>query len=99
MVPAAGATSGGSVKAYISQQPAGDSELSTSGGSVTVYLDESIAVDLDAKTSGGRVRTDFEFAVIGNDSYSKNSLVANLNGGGPRLHLRTSGGGIQVLKR
>ena len=92
-------TSGGSVKAYISKQPGGDSKLTTSGGSVTVYLDESIGVELDAKTSGGRVRTDFDFEVSGTNSYSKHRITADLNGGGPRLYLRTSGGSIHILKR
>ena len=92
-------TSGGSVKAYISEQPGADSKLTTSGGSVTVYLGKALGVDLDARTSGGRVRTDFEITVEGDEAFSKNRISAALNGGGPELKLRTSGGSIQVLKR
>jgi len=87
-------TSGGGITAAISEQPQGDCHLETSGGSVEVRLAENIAVDLDAKTSGGRVRTDFPLAERAESE--KDSLRMPLNGGGPALILRTSGGGIQV---
>jgi DUF4097 and DUF4098 domain-containing protein YvlB len=87
-------TSGGGITASISQQPQGDCHLETSGGSVEVHLAENIAVDLDARTSGGRVRTDFR--VTNPVQVEKDTLRAPLNGGGPRLVLRTSGGGIRI---
>jgi DUF4097 and DUF4098 domain-containing protein YvlB len=90
------ATSGGSVSAYISKQPSGDCSLKTSGGSVSVHLAEDIKVDVDAKTSGGRVRTDFPVTLIG--ELSKRKLQAKINGGGPELYLRTSGGSIKIYK-
>jgi DUF4097 and DUF4098 domain-containing protein YvlB len=91
-------TSGGSVKAFLSAQPGGNSRLTTSGGSVTVYLAEDISVDLDAKTSGGSVRTDFKVLTEGG-SHSRNKIAGALNGGGPELYLRTSGGSIRVLRQ
>ena len=91
------ATSGGSVKAYISKQPQGDSSFTTSGGSVVIYLDDHIAVDLEARTSGGRVSSDFDLGPHG--SSERHRLVGELNGGGPELYLRTSGGSIRVLRR
>lgn len=87
-------TSGGSVTAYISEQPESDCNLSTSGGSITVTLARDINCYLNAKTSGGTVETDFPITVKG--KISKTSLSGKINGGGPELRLRTSGGGIRV---
>ncbi|MCP5047783.1 MAG: DUF4097 family beta strand repeat protein [bacterium] len=89
-------TSGGSVSATISKQPTADCKLTTSGGSVTVHLAEGIKVDVDAKTSGGRVHTDFPVTVKG--ELSKRKLHAKINGGGPELYLKTSGGSIRIKK-
>jgi hypothetical protein len=87
-------TSGGSVNAKISDQPGGPCRLSTSGGSINVYLAEDINVTVDAKTSGGKVRTEFPVTVQG--EIKKNRLNADINGGGPDLILRTSGGNINI---
>ena len=87
-------TSGGSVRAKISRQPLGDCRLSTSGGKVEVELAEGIAVDLDAKTSGGRVRLDVPVTVHGD--IGRSSVRGQINGGGPELYLRSSGGSIYV---
>jgi len=89
-------TSGGGITATISEQPQGDCHLETSGGSVDVRLADNIGVELDARTSGGRVRTDFP---INNPAeVEKDKLRMPLNGGGPMLVLRTSGGGIEVSR-
>jgi len=89
-------TSGGSVKASLSQQPTADCKLSTSGGSITVTLAPEIKLDLDAATSGGRVVTEFPVTVQG--ELSKTRLQTEINGGGPNLTLRTSGGSIYINK-
>jgi hypothetical protein len=87
-------TSGGSIQARISGQPASDSRLSTSGGRVTVELNPRVAVDVDAKASGGGVRADIPVTVQGR--IGKNEVRGQINGGGPKLTLRTSGGGITI---
>ena len=87
-------TSGGSIRARLSRQPAGESRLSTSGGSVVVELAGGVGVDLDARANGGGVSTDIPITVVGRQE--RNSLRGSVNGGGPRLVLRTSGGGIRV---
>ena len=87
-------TSGGHIRAGISAQPSADSKLTTSGGSVTVYLNPSIALNLDARASGGRVRSDLPITVQGD--ISKNRLEGDLNGGGPLLYLRSSGGSVNL---
>ncbi len=91
-------TSGGSVTAHIAEQPKGDCHLSTSGGSVKVYLNKEIKVDIDAKTSGGRVKTDLPISVTVQGEAKKNMLQGSINGGGPELYLRTSGGNIYINK-
>ncbi|MGD2295146.1 MAG: DUF4097 family beta strand repeat-containing protein [Candidatus Aminicenantes bacterium] len=90
-------TSGGSVMAYISRQPEADCRLKTSGGSITVYLGDDVGLDVNARTSGGRIHTDFPVKVYG--TISPRSLDAEVNGGGPELTLRTSGGGIHIKKK
>ena len=85
-------TSGGSVRATLTKQPTADCQLSTSGGSVTAYVKPDIKVDLLAKTSGGRVRSDLPVA----GSVGKRSIEGEINGGGPALVLKTSGGSVRV---
>ena len=88
-------TSGGSITATITQQPKEDCRLTTSGGSVNVKLSPDVQFDLDAKTSSGsRLRTDF--VVQSSGTVKKNEVQGSVNGGGPLLYLRTSGGGINV---
>lgn len=87
-------TSGGSISAAIAAQPEEDCYLSTSGGNVTVELAEGLGFDVDAKASGGRVSSDMSVAIRG--SIGKNTLRGQLNRGGPKLTLRTSGGGIKI---
>jgi DUF4097 and DUF4098 domain-containing protein YvlB len=89
-------TSGGSIEAEILGQPDDDMKLSTSGGSVTVHLDSSVSADIDAQASGGSVRTDFPVTVRG--TLKKTKLQGEINGGGPLLTLRSSGGSVRILE-
>jgi hypothetical protein len=85
-------TSGGRIVASFVDDPAG--RLETSGGSIEVTFPEDARADLDAKTSGGRVRVDHEVAFT--RPARKHHFVGEINGGGMRLSLRTSGGSIHV---
>ncbi|HYS55858.1 MAG TPA: DUF4097 family beta strand repeat-containing protein [Thermoanaerobaculia bacterium] len=89
-------SSGGSIKAHLAQQPRADSRLSTSGGGITLSIAPHVAVDLDAHTSGGDVDTDVPVTLLGRQDES--SLQGKINGGGPKLFLRSSGGNIHVRK-
>ena len=89
-------TSGGSVTAELTKAPEGPMVLKTSGGSVTLKLTEDTRIDIDAKASGGRVRTDMDVQVQG--EISKTRLEGKINGGGPLVTLRSSGGGVKILK-
>lgn len=89
-------TSGGSVTAYIGEQPAGDCRLTTSGGGVNVYLADDVAVDVDAKASGGRAVSEFDLDAA---RVTKTALSGEINGGGPALYLRSSGGSVRIKRR
>lgn len=89
-------TSGGSINAHFSRQPHADSRLSTSGGGVTVELAPNIGAELDAHASGGGVHSEMPITIQG--THGEDSLQGKINGGGPRLILRTSGGGITVRR-
>jgi len=89
-------TSGGSIRANFTVQPKGNTRLSTSGGNVSVSLPANANVDLDAHTSGGGVESDLPVTMVGKQSES--TLVGKINGGGPQLVLRSSGGGIRVKR-
>ncbi len=91
-------TSGGSVSAQIRQQPQGDCRLTTSGGGVTVTLASDIRVMVDAKTSGGQVYSDFPVTTPVAGEMRKSQLKGTINGGGPELYLRCSGGNIYIKK-
>lgn len=90
-------TSGGAISVNITKQPATGCRLTSSGGSISIYLNPECKVSIDASTSGGGVSADIPVTITG--EISKNKLVADMNGGGPELYLRTSGGGIHILKR
>ena len=87
-------TTGGSIHATLAQQPEGDSRLRTTGGSIELAVSEEVGVDIDARTTGGRVSSDLRTPAP--VSESKSALVTPVNGGGPKLTLRTTGGSIRL---
>jgi DUF4097 and DUF4098 domain-containing protein YvlB len=89
-------TSGGNIKATLTEPIKQDTVLSTSGGDVRVSIVKSAGFELDASTSGGSVRAEGLTITIGKGGVGKSRLSGAVNGGGPRLKLRTSGGNISV---
>lgn len=87
-------TTGGSIKATVSGQPDGESSLRTVGGGITVGLAEGVALDIDARTTGGRVTA--ELANLEPTTSGNSELEAAVNGGGPTMVLRTTGGSIRL---
>lgn len=87
-------TSGGSIHVEFKQQITKDAKLTTSGGSITAYLPADIQLDIDASTSGGSVRSEFDV----DGKVKKRSIRGEINGGGPELTLRTSGGSVKINK-
>lgn len=89
-------TSGGDVRATLTAPLAADCSLGTSGGDVTVEFPRGSAFRLDANTSGGDVDATGLTITIERGGLGKSRLVGTVNGGGPLLKLRTSGGDINV---
>lgn len=70
--------------------------LNSRDGSITLRLPEVFPAELDASTGDGRVTLDFPVTVSG--SLTQSRIRGTIQGGGPRLELRTSDGAIHVLK-
>jgi DUF4097 and DUF4098 domain-containing protein YvlB len=87
-------TSGGSINIELTGENQGI-VAKTSGGSITLRVPGSIAGTLNASTSGGRVSSDLAMT---NSSSDKSSLRGTINGGGPEILARSSGGSISVTK-
>ncbi len=89
-------TSGGTITARLLEAPRKDLDLSTSGGDIRLTVPKAAAFVLDAGTSGGNVDAAGLTITIEKGSPGKSRLAGSVNGGGPRLRLRTSGGDIRV---
>jgi hypothetical protein len=89
-------TSGGDVKAGFEGGLKGDCVLSTSGGQVKASVGKDVAFHLDASTSGGQVDAAGLTITIDHGGMGRSSLAGLVNGGGPVLKLRSSGGDIEV---
>jgi len=92
-------TSGGSVNADLVEQPAEACSFRSSGGSITVAMGGNVAVDVDLHTSGGRVSTDFPVTTVVQGEQPKNEIRGKVNGGGPLVTARTSGGSVRLQKK
>lgn len=92
-------TSGGNVTAGIAGALKGDCRLGTSGGRVRVTVDKGTAFNLDAATSGGEVDAAGLTITIEKGGAGRSRLAGKVNGGGPLLRLRSSGGDVSVLTR
>jgi DUF4097 and DUF4098 domain-containing protein YvlB len=72
--------------------------LITRDGNVNVRLPQDVAAELDARTADGSVNCEFPLAVSSSGDEDAHSVRGNLNGGGPRLEIRTQDGRIDVVK-
>lgn len=88
-------TSGGSINIDL----AGANEgivAKTSGGGITLRIPSATKGNLNASTSGGNVSSDLTMSM---SESGKSSLRGAINGGGPEILARSSGGSIRVSKR
>jgi len=90
-------TSGGDVRAVITEPLKQDALLSTSGGQVSVEVVKGAGFELDASTSGGDVNASGLTITIAKGGTGKSRLAGSVNGGGPLLKLRSSGGNIRIF--
>ncbi len=89
-------TSGGEIHAVLTSALKDDCLLSTSGGEVHVQVVKGSGFVLDAHTSGGDVDASGITLTIDRGGVGKSRLVGEVNGGGPRLKVRASGGDITI---
>jgi DUF4097 and DUF4098 domain-containing protein YvlB len=92
-------TSGGDVKAGFDNPLKGDCTLSTSGGEVRAVIGKNVGFHIDASTSGGEVDASGITITLEHGRIGRSSLTGSINGGGPELKLRSSGGDIKVSSR
>ncbi len=85
-------TSGGHITARFAGRPEG--LLKTSGGNIAADLPEDAAVSLDARTHGGKIEVEQPIFVRGGAGGGR--IEGDINGGGPKLELHTSGGSIRI---
>ena len=85
-------TSGGRIDVVLHGTNRGIS-ASTSGGGISINIPANTAASIDAATSGGSVTSDLPIARA---ESGEKRLEGTLNGGGPLIKARTSGGGIQI---
>jgi len=86
-------SSGGSTSIVFLGDPEGD--ISSSGGAIEVQVREEACFVLDAKSHGGKIHLDLE---LDDERKADSHRVSGSRGArkGPRLKLRSSGGGIRV---
>ena len=75
-------------------------DLRTSAGTITVNVDRNLPLTVDAATRLlGKVRTRGLEPTIRRGSFNQSSLLADFNGGGEAMKLRTSWGNIVLVGR
>lgn len=97
--PVEASTSGGDIEVRFESGPPADCTFRTSGGDVEVVVAAAAAFQLDAATSGGDVKIRNVTVAVESGGFGKSKLAGKVNGGGPLLKLRTSGGDITVQAR
>lgn len=91
-------TTNGGIEVGLRQVSEGeDMVFSTTNGGITLLLPSDIQASLTARTTNGGIHTDFPITVQG--SIGRNRLEGDLNGGGGKIELRTTNGGIQIRER
>lgn len=74
--------------------------LATSAGSITLQMDRNLPLTVDAATRLlGKVRIRGLDPVVRRGSFNQSSLLADFNGGGEAVRLRTSWGNIVLVGR
>jgi DUF4097 and DUF4098 domain-containing protein YvlB len=100
--PVTARTSGGSITCEITSTAAAGGDLTTSGGDVTVTLPANYRAELDVKVSGvepdaDAIITQFTEVTV---SRRRDAIAGEgkLNGGGPKLTIRSNSGTVTIRK-
>jgi hypothetical protein len=86
-------TTNGGINAELRHLSGGDLRLETSNGGVSIHLPRDARFTIDAETSNGGIRSDFP---VEGGKPGRHSLQGTVNGGGTKLHIRTSNGGVHI---
>jgi len=88
-------TTNGSIEIELKQVDRGaDMSFETTNGHITLKVPKSIQASISASTTNGRVSTDLPIELRGKSS--KHHLDGDVNGGGGKLHLESTNGGIEI---
>jgi DUF4097 and DUF4098 domain-containing protein YvlB len=100
--PVTARTSGGTISCEITSTAAAGGDLTTSGGDVTITLPANYRADLDVKVSGVEPDADAIISQFPEITVSRRagsiSGEGKLNGGGPRLSIRSNSGTVTIRK-
>lgn len=100
--PVTARTSGGSIGCEITSTAGAGGELSTSGGDVTVTLPANYRADVEIHVTGGEVDSDSITSQFPEIAVSRRSGhltgEGRLNGGGPKLVIRSTAGVVTIKK-
>ncbi|HEV8577797.1 MAG TPA: DUF4097 family beta strand repeat-containing protein [Thermoanaerobaculia bacterium] len=89
-------TTNGSIEAELTDLPdTSDLTFETTNGHVSLRLPREARLSIDAATTNGRVHS--EFAVEGGQP-GKHRLRGDINGGGGKLYIRTTNGGVDITE-
>jgi hypothetical protein len=90
-------TSNGPIDVRLQMPRNNDVIATTSNGGITIRMPANAGARLNATTSSHEsIMTDFDVQVHG--LLSKHNIEGTIGGGGPQLQLKTSNGGIKILK-
>lgn len=100
--PVTARTSGGTISCEITSTAAAGGDLATSGGDVTVTLPANYRADLDVRVSGVEPDADAIVSQFPDVTISRRrgsvSGEGKLNGGGPKLTIRSNSGTVTIRK-
>lgn len=88
-------TTNGGIDVELQQVDDGeDMSFRSTNGGITLALPGDARASVEARTTNGGIHTDFPVTVQG--SFNKKRLEGEINGGGGRIELRTTNGGIKI---
>jgi DUF4097 and DUF4098 domain-containing protein YvlB len=100
--PITARTSGGTISCEITSTAAAGGDLTTSGGDVTITLPANYRADLDVRVSGVEPDADAITSQFPEVAVSRRagaiSGEGKLNGGGPKLTIRSNSGTVTIRK-
>ncbi|MEO8587397.1 MAG: DUF4097 family beta strand repeat-containing protein [Acidobacteriota bacterium] len=100
--PVTARTSGGSITCEVTSTGAAGGDVSTSGGDVTLTLPSNYKADVEIRVTGGEVDSDAIVTQFPEITVSRRSGSCSgegkLNGGGPKLTIRSNSGVVTIRR-